>query len=110
MGYQIVELEALDKLIISQASLHMQISIILLLIDHVKYSLKRNDIELAIIKVEYVGAYPAIGIKYILQTSEDLEPIVTQECETALNSVTVNDLIEFIGLNAERIKNEVANF
>lgn len=110
MGYQIVELEAIDKLIVSQASLHIQVAIILWLIDHAKFSLKRDDIKLALIKVEYAGAYPAIGIEYISQTFEDLEPIVIQECELALNNITVNGLVEFIGLNAERIKNEVENF
>jgi hypothetical protein len=110
MGYQIIEIVAIDKLIVSQTSLHVQVSILLWLIDYTKRSLKRDDIELTLIKVEYVGAYPAIGIKYISQTSEDLEDVVTQEWETVLSSVTMKDFIEFIGLNSERIKREVMNF
>ena len=109
-GYQIVELASIDKLITCQYPLELQIALIRWLINYTKVDLHKENIVLELIKVEYVSKYPAIGIKYLSDDSDDLENLVITQCESALNGASVNELINFLHENADDIKKETAKF
>jgi hypothetical protein len=110
MGYQVVELRAIDNLIRNQNSLEIQISVLLWLIKCTQSELVGKGIELEVIKVEYLGAYPAIGIKYLSQDVPDLESFIVERCEHVLNTFTVENLLQFISENSKYIKDFTGNF
>ena len=49
------------------------------------------------IRAEYHGSFPAIGIRYASDDTPDLSPLVEESVERALGSTPVMSLVSFLG-------------
>ncbi len=110
MGYQIIELESVDSLIQNSNSLEIQVAILLLLIDKIRGLLPKEIEEISLIKVEYLGAYPAIGLKYSTQDSIDLEPFIVERCEHFMGLLSIRNLLDFMNANKFLINEKLSAF
>lgn len=83
-GYQLIEPFFLPELIRQDATLEVCIAVLCWLVDCLKKEeeLKSLPIEIDLIKAEYMGAYPCIGIHYLDNSERDWGPEVTAKVES----------------------------
>lgn len=102
-GYQVVEIESLDKFITSE-HLSTYISLLIWVASCINNMPKLSThIQVDVIKVEYLGAYPALGIKYLAEGQDDFEPVVHEEYEKLVAQTSVYELLKFIETNEDEI-------
>ena len=102
-GYQIVEIESLDKFT-SMEHLSMYISLLVWLASRISNKPKLLSlIKVDVIRVEYLEAYPALGIKYLAEGQDDYEPIIREEYEKMVEEKSVYELLKFIEANEGEI-------
>ena len=96
-GYQLLEMRALDNLAKWPHQHILLVPILFWLIDEIKLELKEElkNVELEVIKAEYHGAYPCLGIHYFNQKNpEDIGPIVEATIERLLSKKTAFDFVK----------------
>lgn len=107
-GYQIIEIEELDFLE-SQRDSSMRIAILLWIIKTININLEYvRSVELKVIKVEYLGAYSCIGVKYLNDDIEDFEPIVLDVFEK-IKRYSITNFLQFIENNNSEI-NDIKDY
>ncbi|WMJ72298.1 hypothetical protein RCC89_03845 [Cytophagaceae bacterium ABcell3] len=113
-GYQIIELEYVDDLIKRKVSLEFQVSIILWLIDSCKQDLvcAQLPIQIHLIKVDYMGEYPAIGIKYLEDQNQedDFSDKIEVFCNSTIKTSSFERFSIFLTEHYDQIQEEVRKF
>jgi len=106
-GYQVVELDCLNEMI----SNDMSISIMYFLLENIRNNRLFENVDLEIIKVTYLGSYPAIGIHYKDPCNKmDYEQDVQKACNHIIQQFKVEDFIYFIINNRQNIDKEIFNY
>lgn len=98
-GYQVMELSQLDSLFADPKYFDIAIAIFHWLIKELREELKGqiDNIQVDIIRVEYIGAYPTLGIHYENPNeTPDMEPLIETAINQLLRERTVIELISFI--------------
>ncbi len=98
-GYQVMELSLLDPLFSQRKYFDFAIAIFYWLIRELHVELKDQlaGAQIEVIRVEYLGAYPALGIHYGNSGEvKDLEPLVEATIYRLLQEKPVIELVTFI--------------
>ena len=98
-NYQIVEPPTLAGLFGTPANFDIAVALFTWLIDRLREDLKEQLVgaELEVIRAEYHGAYPAIGIHYDSDTDpNDLGPLVESTIAKLLSERTLADFLSFV--------------
>lgn len=111
-GYQLIEPFFLPELIRQDATLEVCISILCWMVDCLKKEeeLKNLPIEIELIKAEYAGAYPCIGIHYLDNSERDWEPEVTAKVEGYFQKPYLSDYYRYLKENSLEIQQNIDKF
>lgn len=103
-GYQIIEFDSIDNFRASITDLSLEIALFLRLTQLVKEKYNLPDsIELDIIKAEYLGSYPTIGVHYHSEDTENIEQILCYEFQFMIENTSISELLNFMSSNVEEI-------
>lgn len=96
-GYQILELECIDALIVNPIQFGFSVAVLSWLIERLHVELAENlgGAELSIVRVEYLGAYPALGVAYG-QISEDVGPLIQKTATELFQKCNVGEFVQFM--------------
>ena len=96
-GYQIVEPASLAGILAVPESFELTVAVLSWLSAKLHEELKEQLVgaQLAVIRVEYHGAYPAIGIQYE-SNPNDLGPLVESTINRLLKECSVLELVSFV--------------
>jgi hypothetical protein len=97
-SYQIIEPAALGTLLGKPKSFDFTLAILSWLIDLVRAELRDqlDGAQIELIRAEYHGAYPAIGIHYDRPEKEDLGPLVEATLSKLLQERTGLDFASWV--------------
>ena len=97
-GYQVVEPQGLLPLYGQRRNFAFAVAAFEWLIGAVRKDLgdRLLGVSLRVIRVEYLGAYPALGIHYD-EGVPDVQVLVEEACERALRTRPVSEFVEFLG-------------
>lgn len=97
-GYQLLEAAApLAKFLANPKTLEVSVLILAWLAAQLSVELKDQLIgaHIEVIRAEYQGAYPALGIHYEREDKEDLGPLVEMKMAELLRSRSILELLQF---------------
>jgi hypothetical protein len=99
-GYQIVEPEGLALLLGVPADFPVCVALLRWLIEEIELELgpALTGIELEVIRVDYQGAYPALGVHY-REAVEDVAPMLEGAIERLLRDRPVAHFVDFLVRN-----------
>jgi hypothetical protein len=97
-GYQIIEPDTLVGLFADPKYFELSVALFTWLIERLREDLKEQLVpaELDIIRVEYCGAYPAIGIHYHDRNPNDLGPLVESTIAKLMSERPVLEFVSFV--------------
>ena len=98
IGYQLVEPPSVAALLAKSHSASITVALLTWLIEVASEELKDDlvDKQLAVIRAEYVGAYPAIGIHYGSPGATDFAPRLEATFARLLAERHVGDFVSFL--------------
>jgi len=96
-GYQIVEPELLAPLLSNPQQIDASLMVLAWLIGEVHRELngQLEGVEIEIIRVEYMGAYPALGVWYSRAAMADLGKLIEQTTDRILKKKNVAEFAAF---------------
>jgi hypothetical protein len=96
-GYQLIPSDRLDSLVRAFKHSDFLIAIHHWLIPQLNAELKDQlaNVELEVIKIEYLGAYPGLGVHYLAEIP-DVAPLIEATIDRLLQERPVSELITFI--------------
>ncbi|MES2645038.1 MAG: hypothetical protein V4850_36465 [Myxococcota bacterium] len=96
-GFQIVEPEGLSKILGTPEDFPITVALLHWLIEQLKLELGAmlDSLELEVIWVEYLGAYPALGIRY-LEEREDAAPLIESTIDRLLRERPVASFVDHL--------------
>jgi hypothetical protein len=96
-GYQVIEPTALAPLLSDPSNHVLAVMTLSWLIEQLQGTLggQLEGVSLEVIRVEYHGAYPALGVHYTSESS-DLGPVIEACVEGLLRDRSVGDLVEYV--------------
>ena len=95
-GHQIVDLPILEKMIKLD---YPNYGLFVRLLDWLVVELGKSEelsclpIQIEVIVVEYMGAYPSIGVKYLDTSIDEVEDIIALESKRIISSKSVSNLL-----------------
>jgi hypothetical protein len=97
-GYQLIEPELLAGLVAAPKTFDLSIALLAWVVEVVRAELgdRLKGVELEIIRVEYFGAYPAIGIHYSAADIDDVGPLVEATIVDLVTQRPVADFVSFL--------------
>lgn len=97
--YQIVEPVVLSELLGEPRAFEVTIALLSWLVDLTNKELKDQlqGAEVEVIRAEYHGPYPAIGVCYESATASDLGPLVEATIARMLRDRAAQDFVDFLG-------------
>lgn len=97
-GYQIIDAAGLKRLLAVTTSFDLTIALLSWLVEllHGELRERLTGVEIEIIRAEYYGPYPAIGIHYPMQDTNDVGPLVETTIEELLKQRPVADFSAFL--------------
>jgi hypothetical protein len=97
-GYQLIEPGSLSELLPLTSTFDVTIALLSWLVDVLRAELKERlgSAELQVIRGEYQGAFPAIGIHYRVDEGEDLGPVVEAAIRDVLSQRPTSDFVSFL--------------
>lgn len=100
-GYQIVEPTGLDPLIKTPSREGIAIAILQWTIETLRCRHPElvDAVTVEVICVQYLGAYPAIGIRYHEAITADYGPAISAAIDNILEQYTMSDFLSFMEQN-----------
>jgi hypothetical protein len=97
-GYQIIEPPSLSGLFPRTASFDVTVALLSWLVETLRVELndRLGGAEIELIRAEYQGAYPAIGIHYPAEEGEDLGLVVETAITELLRQRSMADFVSFL--------------
>ncbi len=99
-GYQIIEPTALNHLLATPKAFEITVALLYWLVELTRAELKETLEEakagIEVIRAEYHGPYPAIGVRYDSSGTLDLAPLVEATIMKILQGRAVVDLVSFL--------------
>lgn len=97
-GYQLIEPATLDRVFAVPGNFAIAVAMFHWLIDELHRELgdQLQGVTLQVVRVEYLGAYPALGLQYERE-GHDVGPLVEQTIERILRSRPVASFAQFVG-------------
>ena len=97
-GYQIVEPQIIQQWLNIVVHREFLVALLYWLAERLtkQLSTKYPGIEVSVIKVQYHGAYPCIGIRYPDESVPDLCESSEQSIENLIRNTSVLDFIQFV--------------
>jgi hypothetical protein len=94
-AYQVVEPRELSELCAAPGSVEIAVAILTWVVEQVAASLaaELGEAQIEVIRVEYHGAYPGIGIHYPIETGVDVGPLVERAISEILRT---RSIVEFV--------------
>lgn len=110
-GYRLIEPLSINPLVVDTRYHEYAIIIMKYIIYCLFQNLghKLDNIEIEVIKVTYLGSYPALGLHYS-PFDKSLENLIENEVDKIVNNLTINKLIVFISksnTNWKEITNQI---
>ncbi|MDP2307876.1 MAG: hypothetical protein Q8P18_17755 [Pseudomonadota bacterium] len=96
-GYQIIEPAGLDRLLGAPPSFPVGVALLYWLIEQLKLELgpRLDGLEVEVIRVEYHGAYPALGVHYREEVG-DIAPLLERTIDRLLRDRPVASFVAFL--------------
>ena len=96
-GYQIIEPLCLSDLYSDPRHFEFAVTLFHWIVDELRNELNSEikGIDIDVIRVNYLGAYPAIGISYINE-SKDMAPLIESAIDHLVARKPIIDLVSFI--------------
>lgn len=97
-GYQIIEPDGLKALLGNPLHFEFAVAVLSWLIPQISAALgaHSNDITLEIIRVNYMGSYPALGVKYTNSKTPNFESRINSIVNDLLREKSASELITAI--------------
>jgi hypothetical protein len=97
-GYQLLETPCLSDLVAAPKNFDLSVAVLSWLVEVISEELKEqlDRAEIEVIRAEYFGAYPALGIHYKGDPEEDLGPIVEAMAAKVLRERPVSDFVSYL--------------
>ncbi|NOJ95627.1 hypothetical protein HMI51_22170 [Corallococcus coralloides] len=96
-GYQIIEPSSLGMLTACPDKHEFAVAMLQWLVQGLQVELKDQlrGVEISLIRVEYQGAYPALGVRYVNEPN-DLGKLIEQTADRLLQERSVSDFAAFL--------------
>jgi len=97
-GYQIIEPACLGELMTLNGSVDVAVALLSWLVEILRIDLedRLNGAQIELIRAEYHGAYPAIGVHYPRTDAEDLGPVVETTIAELTGRRSIADFAAFL--------------
>ncbi|MCU0447466.1 MAG: hypothetical protein MUE85_21420 [Microscillaceae bacterium] len=109
-GYQIIEVPSLDYINTRYDLQELGCMVILWIINNLRDTFE-EELEFDLIKVVYLGSYPAIGVHYLKQpASKSYEDEVIEKAEKILEDFSLSKFLSYVKSNHKLIYEEINNY
>lgn len=97
-GYQIIEPSSLERLLGNHTQAALVVAVLEWVIKRLKIRSPQlfDSVNIEVILVSYLGDYPAIGICYKNEDTQDLGPLIEDEIDILVGSLPFSDFISFL--------------
>lgn len=107
-GYEIIELPVPSDKVKARVPIELELALCFWHVNQINSGMQLPPgIEVDLIKVEYYGAYPAIGVKYNGNDSISISEAIISFIESASQDTTLNEFTNFVFEHAQEINNEI---
>lgn len=97
-GYQLIELALLDRLLATPSAATITVALLSWLVEAIRNELDGQliAVELEVIRAEYLGPYPVIGVHYVNADAPDLGPLIEATATRLLQTKAVSEFVAFV--------------
>ncbi len=101
MGYQVIEVPTLTRLAANPTMTRFAVALLTWLAPKVQQEVSAavSGARVSVIRVEYLGAYPALGLTYE-RAGEDAGPIAVDAAERLLASTSLTEFLSSLDLSS----------
>lgn len=97
-GYQVLEPPSLAPLLANPRGWDVAVAALYWVIDELRLELAEHldGVRLEVIRVEYQGAYPALGVQYLVEM-DDLGPLIEDAVDQIVLTRPASSLFRYVG-------------
>lgn len=97
-GYQIIEPTSLGTLLANPSQAAVAVAVLAWTIDRIKTQFPQlfDEVEVEVIPVTYQGTYPAIGIHYKNEGTNDVGPMLSNAIDAFVSHISFSDFMSFV--------------
>lgn len=97
-GYQIIEPNSLESLLGNPSHAAIAVAALEWAVDRLKLQSPHlfDDVTVEVVLVSYLGAYPAIGIRYKHEDAPDHGPAISDAIDAIVRQLPFSDFLAFV--------------